>query len=308
MRAINPNLGVRPEASQFAGSTGGGSIARFASRTPFSDSEERMLASQLLEVANEAELEQVLRDLSTRARRGVEPVGSTPPAPLEALLKTVSKKALPSLATALGASSHGAGRDATTGKLGSLLDQALSAKVAGMPVADPDLKKCRQVFERYRQFVRLAGKATKAAAAAPLGVAPVAVAHKILGDAARKILTRTATVRRSTCRARRRSSRDACCSEADRGDEAVRPERSGGRSRKPQCANDSVPGDRRRADENPGPRTSVSNQNADRPRGVRRPCLHHLRIARQLLPMPEYRANRPLVPRRNQHRRPLLGI
>jgi len=152
-----------------------------------------MLASQLLEVANEAELEQVLRDLSTRARRGVEPVGSTPPAPLEALLKTVSKKALPSLATALGASSHGAGRDATTGKLGSLLDQALSAKVAGMPVADPDLKKCRQVFERYRQFVRLAGKATKAAAAAPLGVAPVAVAHKILGDAARKILTRTAT-------------------------------------------------------------------------------------------------------------------
>ena len=193
MRAINPNLGVRPEASQFAGSTGGGSIARFASRTPFSDSEERMLASQLLEVANEAELEQVLRDLSTRARRGVEPVGSTPPAPLEALLKTVSKKALPSLATALGASSHGAGRDATTGKLGCLLDQALSAKVAGMPVADPDLKKCRQVFERYRQFVRLAGKATKAAAAAPLGVAPVAVAHKILGDAARKILTRTAT-------------------------------------------------------------------------------------------------------------------
>ena len=308
MRAINPNLGVRPEASQFAGSTGGGSIARFASRTPFSDSEERMLASQLLEVANEAELEQVLRDLSTRARRGVEPVGSTPPAPLEALLKTVSKKALPSLATALGASSHGAGRDATTGKLGSLLDQALSAKVAGMPVADPDLKKCRQVFERYRQFVRLAGKATKAAAAAPLGVAPVAVAHKILGDAARKILTRTATSAAPLAGlAEGHPATPAAVKPTGETKRFAQSVPAVG-VRKPHCANDSVPGDRRSADENPGPRTSVSNQNADRPRGVRRPFLHHLRIARRLLPMPEYRANRPLVPRRNQHRRPLLGI
>jgi hypothetical protein len=193
MRAINPNLSVPPEASQIVGLRGGGSFARFASRTPFSDSEERMLASQLLEVANEAELEQVLRDLSTKARRGVEPVRPTSAGPVEGLLKTVSKKALPSLATAAGASAGRLEPDAAAGKLGSLLDQALSAKVAGMSVADPDLKKCRQLFERYRQFVRLAGKATKAAASAPPGVAPVAVAYKILSDAARKVLTRTPT-------------------------------------------------------------------------------------------------------------------
>ena len=193
MRAINPSLGVRPEAFQFTGPTSSGSFGHLALRSPFSDSEERMFASQLLEVASEAELEQVLRELSKRARRGVEPVGPTSAGPLEGLLKTVAKKALPSLATAGGASSDRPGRDAKAEKLGSLLDQALRAKSGGMSVADPDLKKYRQLFERYRQFVRLAGKATKAAAAAPPGVAPVAVAHKILGDSASKALTRTPT-------------------------------------------------------------------------------------------------------------------
>jgi hypothetical protein len=193
MRAINPSLGVRAEAFQFTGPTSGGSFGHLALRSPFSDSEERMFASQLLEVASEAELEQVLRDLSKRARRGVEPVGPTSARPLEGLLKTVAKKALPSLATAGGASSDRPGRDAKAEKLGSLLDQALRAKSGGMSVADPDLKKYRQLFERYRQFVRLAGKATKAAAAAPPGVAPVAVAHKILGDSASKALMRTPT-------------------------------------------------------------------------------------------------------------------
>jgi hypothetical protein len=193
MRATNPSLGVRPEGFQSREPTNVGSIARFASRSPFSDSEERMFASQLLEVASEAELEQVLRDLSTKARRGVEPVPPTSARPLDGLLKTVAQKALPSLATAVGAQSDRPGRDAKAEKLGSLLDQALRAKTGGMSVADPDLKEYRQLFERYRQFVRLAGKATKAAAAAPPGVAPVAVAHKILGDSANKALTRTPT-------------------------------------------------------------------------------------------------------------------
>jgi hypothetical protein len=193
MRATNPSLGVRPEAFQFADLTTSGPFARLASRSPFSHSEERTLASQLLEVASEAELEQVLQDLSIKARRGVEPVAPTSARPLEGLLKTVAKKALPSLATAVGAYSDRPGRDTKAEKLGSLLDQALRAKTGGMSFADPDLKQYRQLFERYRQFVRLAGKATKAAAAAPPGVAPVAVAHKILGDSASKALTRTPT-------------------------------------------------------------------------------------------------------------------
>jgi hypothetical protein len=67
----------------------------------------------------------------------------------------------------------------------------LQRMVAGVTAADPDLEKCRRLFEKYRQFVRLAGKATRAAAAAPTGVAPVAVAQKILVDSAKETLKQT---------------------------------------------------------------------------------------------------------------------
>jgi hypothetical protein len=191
MRAITSSLGERGEAFPFAGPTSVGSSARVAWRSPFSDSEERMLASQLLEVASEAELEQILRDLASKARRGVEPVRPAAAGPVEGLLKTVSKNALPSLAAAVGATSGGPERDATAGRLGSLLDQALRARAGRMTAADPDLQKCQQLFERYRRFVRVAGTATRAAAAAPPGVTAVAVAQKVIGDSARATLART---------------------------------------------------------------------------------------------------------------------
>jgi hypothetical protein len=43
----------------------------------------------------------------------------------------------------------------------------LEAEVAAPTGADRDLEKCRQLFEKHRQFVRLAGTAATAAAAAP---------------------------------------------------------------------------------------------------------------------------------------------
>jgi hypothetical protein len=159
-------------------------------RSPFSDAEERKLASDLLEVANEAELEQVLGDLFNRASKGVELVGSKVDGPVAGLIKTVARKALPSVRAAVGAALGASERDQNAGKLGSLVDQALRSKVAGMTAADPDLEKCRRLFERHRQFVRLAGKAAKAAATAPSGVAPLAVAQKVLTDAAKETLRR----------------------------------------------------------------------------------------------------------------------
>ena len=154
---------VRPGALHFAGAANGGSFARLKPRSPFSDVEERKLASDLLEVTNEAELEQVLGDLSKKARKGVEPAGSKVNGPVEGLLKTVAKRALPSITAAVGASFGGPDRDASAAKLGSLVDQALQARVAGLTATDPDLEKCRKLFEKYRVFVRLAGKATRAA-------------------------------------------------------------------------------------------------------------------------------------------------
>ena len=192
MRDFNPRPEVRPEAFRFAGATNGGSFARSRPRIRFSDAEERELASELLQVTSEAELEQVLGDLLKKARSGVESVESKVIGPLGGLLKTVAKKALPSVATAVGPSFGEPAGDPTAGKLGSLINQALQAKVAGMAASDSDLEKCRQLFEKHRQFVRLAGKAATAAASAPTGVNPIAVAKKVLADSAQEKLTRKA--------------------------------------------------------------------------------------------------------------------
>ena len=186
MPAFNPRSEAQSAAPQFGGAVNGGP---FAPRSPFSDAEERKLASELLEVTSEAELEQVLGALLKKASKGAEPVGSNVIGPVEGLLKTVATKALPSIKAAVGTPFGGPERDATAGKLGSLVNQALQAKVAKMTAADPDLEKCRRLFEKYRQFVRLAGKATRAAAAAPTGISPVAVAQKILRTRQKKLLS-----------------------------------------------------------------------------------------------------------------------
>ena len=60
-----------------------------------------MFASQLLEVASEAELEQVLQDLSIKARRGVEPVAPTSePVPVASCPATPAPVPVPTSATA----------------------------------------------------------------------------------------------------------------------------------------------------------------------------------------------------------------
>jgi len=192
MRDFNPRPEVRPEAFQFAGATNGGSFVRSRPRSPFSDAEEMELALELLQVTSEAEFEQFLGDLFKKAWRGLGPVGSKVIGPLGGLLKTVAMKALPSVATAAGTSFGGPAGDAIAGKLGSLVSQALEAEVAGMAAADRDLEKCRQLFEKYRQFVRLAGKSVRAAASAPTGVNPIAVAQKSLADSVSQKLTQKA--------------------------------------------------------------------------------------------------------------------
>jgi hypothetical protein len=190
MRDFNLSAEARPEALQFAGATNGGSFVRSRPRSPFSAAEERELASGLLQVTSEAELEQVLGDLLDKAQRGDAPAAPKAVGPIGGLLKTVAKRALPSLATTVGPSFDGPAGDANAGKLGSLVNQALQAKVAGITASDPNLEKCRQLLEKHRQFVRLAGKAARAAALAPPGVAPIAAAQKILADSAREALMR----------------------------------------------------------------------------------------------------------------------
>lgn len=187
MRQLCPNPNVRPEARP-AGVTNGGSLIGSRSRNPFSSAEEMELASELLEVTSEGELDQFLGALFKKAWRGVGPVGPKVITPLAELLKTAAKKALPSVTTASTSFSRPAG-DAIAEKLGSLINRALEAEVAGIAATDRDLEKCRKLLEKYRQFVRLAGTATKAAAsAAPTGADPIAAARKSLADFAKEKL------------------------------------------------------------------------------------------------------------------------
>ena len=66
MPAFNPRSEAQSAAPLFGGAVNGGP---FAPRSPFSDAEERKLASELLEVTSEAELEQVLGALLRKHRR-----------------------------------------------------------------------------------------------------------------------------------------------------------------------------------------------------------------------------------------------
>ncbi len=171
MRDFNPRPDVRLDTFEFASATNGGSLVPSRTRSPFNKAEEMELALELLRVTSEAELERFLGELFKKAWRGIEPVGSKIIGPLRVFLKTVAKKALPSVATAAGTSFGEPRDDAIAGNLGFLVSEALEAEVAGMTATDPDLEKCRQLLEKYLRFVRFAGKAAIAAASAPAEVA-----------------------------------------------------------------------------------------------------------------------------------------
>jgi hypothetical protein len=192
MRDFNPRPDVRLDAFQFAGATNGGSFAPSRPRSPFNNAEEMELALELLRVTSEAELERFLGALFKKAWRGIEPGGSKIIGPLGVLLKSVAKKALPSVATVAGTSFGEPRVDAIAGNLGSLVSEALEVEAAGMTATDRDFEKCRRLLEKYLRFVGFAGKAAMAAATAPTGVNPIAAAQKSLADSANEKLMRKA--------------------------------------------------------------------------------------------------------------------
>jgi hypothetical protein len=143
--------------------------------SPFSEVEEVELAIELLEVTSEAELEQFLGKLFKKAGKGIKTVGSK-------VLRPLVKTVLPIAASAAGTFFGGPAGGAIAGKLGSLVSKALEAETAGVSPQDRDV-------EKSRQFVRMAGTAARAAALAPPGANPVAVAQRVLANAAQRQLT-----------------------------------------------------------------------------------------------------------------------
>lgn len=183
MDASDYRLGeLQPESFEFASEIETQTPYFAELESPFSEVEEMELAVELLEVTNEAELDQFLGKLFKKAWRGIKQVGSKVVRPLGGVLKAVAKNALPFVATAAGTFLGGPAGGAIAGKLGSLVSQALEAETAGVALADRDLEKCRR-------FVRMAGKAARAAAQALPGANPVQVAQQVLASAAQQTIT-----------------------------------------------------------------------------------------------------------------------
>ena len=146
---------------------------------PFNEVEEMELASQLLEITDEDELDQFLGDLFKKASRAVGsfmrgPIGRQ----LGGMLKGIAKKALPIAGGALGSIVPGLGTALGT-MAGSAASNLFELELEGLSAED-------QEFEIARHYVRLAGEAAQQAAQAPQNVPPQEAAKQALISAAQQ--------------------------------------------------------------------------------------------------------------------------
>ncbi len=143
----------------------------------FGEAETETLAAELMEVQNEAELEQFLGDLIKKAGRAVgsfvrSPVGQA----LGGALKSAVKQGLPTVGSALGGMIGGAQGAKIGGQLGSFASGQIN----------------EMEMETAKDIVRMAGNAVKTAAAAPAGSNPVAIAKAAVAQAVKSLPAATA--------------------------------------------------------------------------------------------------------------------
>ncbi len=149
--------------------------------TFLSEAEEVQLASELLAVTNEAELEQFLGSFIKKVGRAAgkvirSPIGKA----VGGVLKGVAKKALPLAGGAIGGYFGG--------PLGAKIGSGL-AKAAGgaLGLEAETLEQEDLEFEGAKQFVRVAADTVKRAAAAPASADPRAVAQASAIAAAKRL-------------------------------------------------------------------------------------------------------------------------
>ena len=139
------------------------------------------LASELLEITSEEELDQFLGSLFKKVGRGIGsfvkgPIGRS----LGGMLKGIAKKVLPIAGGALGSFIPIPGVGTAVGTaLGSAASNLFELELEGLSNED-------QEFEVARRYVRLAGEAAKQAAQAPQNIAPEAAAKAALMAAAQQ--------------------------------------------------------------------------------------------------------------------------
>jgi hypothetical protein len=149
------------------------------SESPFNEVQEMELASELLEIQSEAELDQFLGKLIKSATKAVggfvrSPVGRA----LGGALKSVAKKALPLAGAALGNLVLPGVGGAIGGQLASAASNLFELELEGLSQEDRE-------FEVAKQYVRLAGAAARNAVQQPQTAQPSRAASQALSSAAR---------------------------------------------------------------------------------------------------------------------------
>jgi hypothetical protein len=145
---------------------------------PFSEAEEIALATELLSVSSEAELDQFLGKFLKKAGRFIGRVAK----PFGSVLKAVAKKALPFVGGALGSLIPIPGVGTAVGTaLGGALSKALEMEFSGLELEDRE-------FEMARRFVRVAGTAAQQIGQAAATTDPQAAVQSAVAAAAQRHL------------------------------------------------------------------------------------------------------------------------
>lgn len=174
---------IREDESYGFSTNGEGELFEFQNESEsevFDENELNELASELLAVTHEGELDQFLGDVIKKAGRAVgkfvkSPIGQK----LGGILKGVAKKALPVAGAALGNLVAPGVGGAIGGKLASAAGSVFGLELEGLSPEDREM-------EVAKQFVRLAADATKNAVTAPSTANPSQVAQKAVTTAAQK--------------------------------------------------------------------------------------------------------------------------
>jgi hypothetical protein len=160
-----------------------GEVGEFES--PLSEAQEMELASELLEIASEQELEQFLGDVARAVggaamRLARSDAGRQLGGILKDTLSSAAKQALPVVGRAIGGAVDPRYAD-FGGRAGAAVGDLLGLELEGLSRQD-------QEFETARQLTRFVATALRQAALAPRGAPPAGVARTAVARAARLYL------------------------------------------------------------------------------------------------------------------------
>jgi hypothetical protein len=147
----------------------------------FNEAETEQLASELMEIQNEQELEQFLGDVIKKAGSAIGGFISSPTGKaLGGILKGAAKQALPMVGSALGGMIGGDAGAQMGSKLASFAGDKLGLEMEGE-------------LDSAKNFIRMVAEAVKELLAAPPGANPVAAARKAVAVAAEKHMPAAST-------------------------------------------------------------------------------------------------------------------